>query len=156
MGTKKGYELLKKYHRKCKVKYGEYYILKCDISKFFASISQVRLKEKLKIKYYVRYQDDFLLFHESKQYLKYCLEEIKQFLKKEGLELNRKSRLYKSTNNFIFLGRNSKGRYTKYRDVRRKIKKKKYLYETGKINLMSYMSTRMSYSNLLKEEIRDF
>lgn len=50
MGTKKGYELLKKYHRKCKVKYGEYYILKCDISKFFASVSQVRLKEKLKIK----------------------------------------------------------------------------------------------------------
>ena len=156
MGTKKGYELLKKYHRKCKVKYGEYYILKCDISKFFASISQVRLKEKLKIKYYVRYQDDFLLFHESKQYLKYCLEEIKQFLKKEGLELNRKSRLYKSTNNFIFLGRNSKGRYTKYRDVRRKIKKKKYLYETGKINLMSYMSTRMCYSNLLKRGIKDF
>ena len=156
MGTKKGYELLKKYHRKCKVKYGEYYILKCDISKFFASVSQVRLKEKLKIKYYVRYQDDFLLFHESKQYLKYCLEEIKQFLKKEGLELNRKSRLYKSTNNFIFLGRNSKGRYAKYRDVKRKIKKKKYLYETGKINLMSYMSTRMCYSNLLKKEIKDF
>ena len=50
MGTKRGYELLKKYHRICKVKYGEYYILKCDISKFFASISQSRLKEKLKKK----------------------------------------------------------------------------------------------------------
>ena len=122
MGTKKGYELLREYHRKCKIKYGEYYILKCDISKFFASIDQERLKEKLKkkikdkdaldivfkiinseekglgignmtsqilaifylndmdhfikeelkIKYYIRYQDDFLLFHESKEYLKYC------------------------------------------------------------------------------------
>ena len=33
------------------------------------------IKEKIKIKYYVRYQDDFLLFHSSKEYLKYCLSE---------------------------------------------------------------------------------
>ena len=50
MGTKKGYELMRKYNRICKEKYGEYYILKCDISKFFASIDQKRLKEKLKKK----------------------------------------------------------------------------------------------------------
>ena len=37
------------------------------------------IKETLKIKYYVRYQDDFLLFHPSKDYLKYCLSEIKNF-----------------------------------------------------------------------------
>ena len=36
------------------------------------------IKEKLKISYYVRYQDDFLLFHPSKKYLKYCLEQIKK------------------------------------------------------------------------------
>ena len=41
------------------------------------------IKEVLKIKYYVRYQDDFLLFHQSKEYLKYCFEQIKIFLKKE-------------------------------------------------------------------------
>ena len=35
------------------------------------------IKENLKISYYVRYQDDFLLFHPSKQYLKYFLEQIK-------------------------------------------------------------------------------
>lgn len=48
MGTKKGYELFKEYNRICRVKYGEYYILKCDISKFFASINQEILKQKLK------------------------------------------------------------------------------------------------------------
>ena len=32
------------------MKYGKYYILKCDISKFFASIDRDRLKEKLKKK----------------------------------------------------------------------------------------------------------
>ena len=32
------------------------------------------VKEELKIKYYIRYQDDFLLFHSNKEYLKECLE----------------------------------------------------------------------------------
>lgn len=36
-GTRYGIELSKKFHNTCKVKYGEYYILKCDISKFFKS-----------------------------------------------------------------------------------------------------------------------
>lgn len=66
------------------------------------------IKEELKIKYYVRYQDDFLLFHESKDYLKKCFEKIKIFLAKEKLELNKKSRIYKNTNHFIFLGRTQK------------------------------------------------
>jgi len=144
MGTKKGLELAFNFHRICKIKYGTYYILKCDISKFFSSIdhdilkeklkrkikdkdaldivfsvidsddeglsignmtSQVLaifylndmdhfIKEKLKIKYYVRYQDDFLLFHHSKKYLQYCLKEIKIFLEKEKLSLNHKTRIF--------------------------------------------------------------
>ena len=108
------------------------------------------IKEKLGVKCFVRYQDDFLLFHESKEYLKYCFEEIKKFLQKEKLVLNNKSRIYKNTNNFIFLGRNQDGKYVKYRDVRRKIKKRNYLYQTGKINLMSYMSSRICYKSLLQ------
>lgn len=50
MGTSKGYELVKKYRRKCDINYKSYYILKCDISKFFASIDQDILKEKIKRK----------------------------------------------------------------------------------------------------------
>ena len=46
-GTKYGLELAKKFHRKCKIKYKEYYILKCDISKFFANIDKEILKKKL-------------------------------------------------------------------------------------------------------------
>lgn len=79
------------------------------------------IKEKLKIKYYVRFQDDFLLFHPSKKYLQYCLKEISQFLKYEKLSLNSKTRIYKNTNNFIFLGRNPHGDYAKYRTVRRRL-----------------------------------
>ena len=157
MGTSKGLELALKFHNKCKIKYGTYYILKCDISKFFLNINHDILKQKvlrrikgkdaikivfdiidsneeglyigsmtsqvlaifylndmdhfiketLKIKYYVRYQDDFLLFHQSKDYLKFCLNEIEKFLTKEKLKLNIKTRIYKNTNNFLFLGRNT-------------------------------------------------
>lgn len=111
------------------------------------------IKEVLKIKYYIRYQDDFLLFHESKDFLKYCLEEIKNFLKKEKLELNKKSRVYKNTDNFMFLGRNTKGEYIRYRNIKRKIKAKRYLYNIGKINLYSFCSTVNCYKNLIKRDI---
>ena len=47
LGTKKGYELANNFHRICKIKYKDYYILKCDISKFFASIDHDILKAKL-------------------------------------------------------------------------------------------------------------
>lgn len=38
MGTSKGLAYAKSFHTKCKIKYTNYYILKCDISKFFANI----------------------------------------------------------------------------------------------------------------------
>ena len=201
LGTSEGIRLAMNFHRICKVKYKTYYILKCDISKFFSSIdhdilkkklerrikdkealkivfdiidseenglsigamtSQVLaifylndmdhfIKETLKIKYLIRYQDDFLLFHPSKQYLKYCLEELKKFLEKEKLVLNKKTRIYKSTNNFIFLGRKPNGNYAKYRDVRRKIKKRIHLYQTGEIKLTGVVNSIICYQNLCKK-----
>ena len=38
MGTKKGLEYYYKYMRNCTIKYEKFYILKCDISKYFANI----------------------------------------------------------------------------------------------------------------------
>lgn len=64
---------------------------------FFLNDLDHFIKEVLKIKYYVRYQDDFLLFHSSREYLKYCLKEIKKFLAKEKLTLNKKTRIYSNT-----------------------------------------------------------
>ena len=201
LGTSEGIRLAMNFHKICKVKYKTYYILKCDISKFFASINHDILKEKLKrrikdkdalkiifdiidieenglsigamtsqilaifylndmdhfiketlkIKYFLRYQDDFLLFHPSKQYLRYCLKELEKFLKKEKLILNKKTRIYKSTNNFIFLGRKPNGNYAKFRDVRRKIKKRVYLYKTAQIELSSLISSIICYKHLCKK-----
>lgn len=200
-GTRKGLEYASIYNTKCKIKYKNYYILKFDISKFFASIDQEILKEKikkrikdkdaldivfkiidseeqglgigsmtsqclaifylndldhfikekLKIKYYIRYQDDGLIFHESKEYIKFCFKEIKEFLDKEHLKLNNKSRIYRDTNNFIFLGRNRKGKYAKYRNIKRKIKYRKKLYEIEKIDLIGYINTVNCYKNIVKK-----
>lgn len=107
------------------------------------------IKEVLKIKMYIRYQDDFILFYHSKKYLKECLEKITIFLNKEHLSLNPKTRIYNSNNNFIFLGRNKFGKYAKYRSVKRKIKKKNYLYYSNKISLDSLISTRLNYKMLV-------
>ena len=74
LGTKKGIDLAISYRNKCDINFKKYYILKFDISKFFYSIDHNILK--------------------SKQYLKYCLEEISKFLKKEKLSLNPKTRIY--------------------------------------------------------------
>ena len=121
----------------------KFYILKCDVSKFFYSINKKKLyeiikrhvkdksflnltkdlichnktkvgipignytsqyfaniylnelehfvKEKLRIKYYVRYMDDFVLLLKDKGECKIILEQIKGFLDKElELKLNKK------------------------------------------------------------------
>lgn len=52
------------------------------------------IKEKLRIKHYIRYMDDFVLIHESKSYLKWCRIEIAARLSKLGLTLNEKTTIY--------------------------------------------------------------
>ncbi len=197
LGTSEGLRLATNFRRICKIKYQNYYILKCDIAKFFASINHDILKnklktkikdknalkivfdiidstspglgigsmtnqvlaifylndmdhfikEQLKIKYYVRYQDDFLLFHYSKSYLKDCLEKLIVFLSNEKLTLNKKSRIYSSNDNFLFLGKSCKGNFSKYRNVRRNIKYKFKLYNKNKTSLRSLVSTIMCYKS---------
>lgn len=52
------------------------------------------IKERLRVKHYVRYMDDFVLIHHDKEFLKRCKIEIEQFLTNIGLELNQKTSLY--------------------------------------------------------------
>lgn len=131
------------------------YILKCDISKFFYSISHEPLKEmvsyyfgdkdicwlcnlfidstegkgiplgnqinqglallyldgmdklikhELGIEYYGRYMDDFYLIHPSKEYLKYCLEVIEEYLVTLDLQLNGKTQILPFKNGVNYLG----------------------------------------------------
>ena len=97
---------------------------------------------------------NFLLFSKSKEYLEYCLEKITEFLKKEKLTLNRKTRIYLSTENICFLGRNLRGQYAKRRTVKRRMKRRKYLMLTGKIPVSSYISSKISYKDLMRKYIK--
>lgn len=97
------------------------------------------IKEELKIKYYIRYQDDFCLFHESKEYLKFCLEKIRIFLEQEKLKLNDKTRIYNNNNKYIFLGHTISNRKANYREKNKKVKIKENLYKNQKISLYSYL-----------------
>lgn len=52
------------------------------------------IKERLHVKYYVRYMDDFLLLDPDKDFLRKCKAEIEEKLAELGLELNGKTTLY--------------------------------------------------------------
>lgn len=47
------------------------------------------IKEKLNIKKYIRYMDDIVLIHKSKQYLLYCLKQIQEQLKNIGMKVHK-------------------------------------------------------------------
>lgn len=52
------------------------------------------IKERLRVKHYLRYMDDFLLIHPDKAFLQECRKEIAAFVGREGLTLNEKTTLY--------------------------------------------------------------
>ena len=161
-GTHRSAQQIEKYMRIFKRNYGDFWVLKCDISKFFYSINPRTLfnimekyisdkalldftkllifdrresfgqvgipignytsqffaniylnkmdqyvKRVLKIKYYVRYMDDFILIHRNKKYLQYCLEKINKICNEElDLELNQKTQIGLAYNGIDFLGFN--------------------------------------------------
>ncbi len=59
---------------------------------------------ELGIQYYGRYMDDFYLIHQDKEYLKYCLEVITEFLKTLELTLNNKTQIFPFKNGVSYLG----------------------------------------------------
>lgn len=62
------------------------------------------ITEKLQIKYYGRYMDDFYLIHEDKKYLEYCLAVIQNYIHSLKLTLNGKTQIIPFKNGVNFLG----------------------------------------------------
>lgn len=84
------------------------------------------IKHKLKIKYYCRYLDDSVLMVKTKQEAKETLEMITVFLKEKlGLELNKKTQIFKNRQGVNFCGYKINEYRMKLRDKgKRKLKKK--------------------------------
>lgn len=62
------------------------------------------ITNELGIEFYGRYMDDFYLIHPDKEYLKYCLEVITEFLKTLDLTLNGKTQIFPFKNGVSYLG----------------------------------------------------
>lgn len=54
---------------------------------YYASYIDHFIKEKLRIKGYLRYNDDLLLIYQDRKYLEYCLEEIRKLCEKGHIVL---------------------------------------------------------------------
>lgn len=102
------------------------------------------VKEKLQVKCYGRYMDDGYLIHPDKEYLKECLQVIKEICDELGIILNeKKTQIVKLSHGFTWL----KGRFyltptgkvikkIYKRSVtreRQKLKKLKKFYDSGKV-----------------------
>lgn len=61
------------------------------------------IKERLRIKYYIRYMDDFILIHHERKVLENALREIKDKIESLGLRLNPKTQIYPLKRGIKFL-----------------------------------------------------
>lgn len=62
------------------------------------------IKEKMRIKHYIRYMDDGVLVHESKEYLNEVLARMWEKAKKLNLEFNQKTQIVPISEGVDFLG----------------------------------------------------
>lgn len=116
------------------------------------------IKNKLKVKYYIRYMDDGVIIHQNKEYLQYCLEEINKILERYKLKLNKKTKIYSCKEGFEFLGfryiiKNNKvimkvKNSTKKR-FKRKIKAYNKLLKKDKLSEFDYNQVLASYKGHL-------
>jgi retron-type reverse transcriptase len=132
---------------------------------FYPSRLDHFIKERLRIKYYGRYMDDLYLIHQDREYLKYCLAEIRAICASLAPRLNeKKTRIVKLSSGVSFL----KGRYTLTEScrilrlpckdstarMRRKLKKFKALIEAGNMDVqdlrIAYQSWRGNYMKRFK------
>lgn len=195
-GTHKAVKKLQGFMRKMKKLYPDYYIIKCDIKKYFYNIDRKILfnilkrnindkellnftrvlignddelgipignytsqffaniylneldhyvKEKLNIKFCLRYMDDFIFLVKDKECAKDIMEKVKFFLVNVlHLELNKKSRYYPNKfgcdfcgyiifENYILLRKRFKTK------IKRKIKKWNNLYLNNKLDKKKFL-----------------
>ena len=114
------------------------------------------IKERLGIKHYLRYMDDFILIHEDKQYLQYCLAELEKKLSALSLTFNKKTQIVPLSQGIIwlkwrFILTDSGKVVRKMSDAsitrqRRKLKRMKHLVDEGKISVEDVRQSMESWT----------
>ena len=122
-------------------------------SQFFANVYLNELdyfvKHKLKVKCYIRYVDDFVIFNNNKEILEKCKEEINNLLKNElKLELHPdKSKIILLKRGIVFLG----FRIFYYHKLLKKnnLKRRKFILSGLKSNNLNYNAIYSSFEGWL-------
>lgn len=97
------------------------------------------IKERLHVKYYVRYMDDCILVHHDKEFLKYCLNKMEEMVEDElRLEFNSKTQIFPIKNGVDFLGFHF------------------YMTDTGKVIRKVRNSTKKKYKKRMKKMREDY
>lgn len=115
----------------------------------------------LKLKYYVRYMDDFIIMDESKEKLEMANRILtKMLLDEYKLVVNKKKTfITDSKEGFSFLGYTYKVidkktiikiKKSNYEKVKKRVKEVKYLFDNHKIDYYRSFCTIMTYSNCYK------
>ena len=112
---------------------------------------------ELGVKYYGRYMDDFYLIVESKEYAKWCLNAITEFVHTLGLELNGKTQIIPFKNGIKFCGfhtyvtkdgkRIRKLTNDKKRDAKKRYKRMVGLVKSGKISKEKFYESYNAWKN---------
>ena len=113
------------------------------------------IKEKLRIKHYVRYMDDGILVHPDKEYLNHALALVKEKLSELKLEFNEKTQISPISEGVDFLGFRfyltdtgkviRRLRTVNKRKWKRRLKKFKEEYRTGDKSLEEISRSIASY-----------
>lgn len=115
------------------------------------------ITETLGISRYGRYMDDFYLIYTGKEYLKFCLEQIRDFLGSLGLELNGKTQIIPFKCGIAFTGFHHyvtlDGKYirklsgTNKRKMRKKIRKWSELVKSGEMTEEKFFEKYNAWKN---------
>lgn len=115
------------------------------------------IKVELGIRYYGRYMDDFFLIHSSKDYLKYCLVIITEYLKTLELQINGKTQIFPFKNGVSYLGFHTyisnngkvvrKLKNSNKRNAQRKYLKMAKLVSSGKLSNKKFNDSFNAWKN---------
>ena len=118
------------------------------------------VKERLRIKHYTRYMDDFILIHPDKKYLQYCLEQIEEHVRTLKLELNKKTQVVPLKNGIEYVGfrfhLTANGKVVRKMKRASKVRLKRKLatlqkdYANGKIDLARVKQSLAGFKGHLK------
>lgn len=125
-----------------------------QVSQVFALLYLSRLDHfitgELGVKYYGRYMDDFYLIVESKEYAKWCLEAIYEFIHSIELELNGKTQIIPFKNGVKFCGFHTY--VTNDGKVIRKLKNENKRASKKKFKKMAYLVSKEKLSRAKFDE----